>query len=318
MTKELDNYLNKIGVDKKESEQLSGGERADYLKKIYAAHVTTFPYHNFELRDNSLQHPVIRRSLTLFDYRKLLSSQHGGYCYQSAKLLSNMLQELGFTVACCPAKVLNGLPYNAEEIKALPPTHVVLLVYLEDKRYFLDPGLGSRCPRFPIQVTGTGDVIQQQRDRFRLYPNEEGSYILEKWQKDNWITLVQSQLQPIDDKKLQSNLLKLERYPLPIPIRDHKVVASLLTDSGSKSLYWDANTETFVLAVEQDGRFNKTTLADFTKARNKLASEFNITHIGVDALKRFCYPKPLPLPAEPWTVELPLDQNEMTRLSRFL
>ncbi|HAT1757185.1 TPA: arylamine N-acetyltransferase [Legionella pneumophila] len=155
-------------------------EKFEYLTALYFAHVKTFPYHNFELRKIGQQHPLNRQSITLFDYKNLMNLQTGGYCYQNARLLFNMLIELGFSTECCESYTILGHEVNDADIVAKPPTHMILLVTLGTQKFFLDPGMGAYSLRFPIPITDHTAEFKQQYDLFRS-SKQQDFFVIEKY-----------------------------------------------------------------------------------------------------------------------------------------
>lgn len=314
----LEKYLKDIGSEKKDLQTLTHEERCTYLCSIYFGHITHFPYHNFELRKISQQHPVHRQSLNLFDYRNLLSTQTGGYCYQSNRLMYHMLKELGFTVDCCSARVLNGRAVNAPEVLELPATHSILIVSIDDQKSYLDPGLGSNSPRAPILIGSEENEIEQAHGRFKL-SLVGGLYVYEKFKDNAWYRVSQAEMQCIEEDKLAYTLLQLERFPKKLPIRDEVVVAGMITKTGSKTLLWKSESEKFMFSVDNNGEISTQEIATIIEAMVKLLTEFNITHISADELKSYCQNQQIPLkPLRSCSVDFPIDQCEVRKFSTNL
>lgn len=315
MKVKLLDYLDKTGIKPQEIGRLSATQQAEYLKEVYNAHLLTFFYHNFALRKISRQHPVNRHHMTLFDYQDLMRQTQGGYCFQSARLLAAMLTELGFEVSCCEARVLNGAaPAESEHIL---PTHVVLRVVIDDNVYFLEPGLGAKAPRFPILVTDSAKTIHQGYDQYKLFKEQE-YYILEKKIKDQWVTLVKTDLKPLKDKQLAFNLLKLERHALMLPIRDEIVVAGQITPNGCKTFFFDSKIKKYAFSVEEKGELTKQVYETTAEACDKLLSEFAIEGLTKADLALYAKQSTLPRPKRSWTVDFPLDSQELKRMANNL
>lgn len=311
----LANYLDKIGITQLDLDGLDATQRADYLKEVYNAHLLTFFYHNFALRKISRQHPVNRHHITLFDYQDLMDNTAGGYCFQSARLLATMLKELGFEVSYCEARVLNGAS-PADSLQILP-THVVLRVVIDEAIYFLEPGLGAKAPRFPILVTGGDEIIEQGYDRYK-FSQQQGYYVLEKQVRDQWTTLVMTDLKPLNDDKLAFNLLKLERHIQKLPIRDEIVVAGQITENGCKTFFFDIKTKKYAFTVEKEGEFSKTVYDTTAKAYEKLMAEFAVEGVTQADLALYARQSTLPRPKERWTVDFPLDKTEFAKMAKNL
>ncbi|QRN04205.1 N-hydroxyarylamine O-acetyltransferase [Legionella sp. MW5194] len=311
----LANYLDKTGIKQLDLGELDTTQRAEYLKAVYNAHLLTFFYHNFALRKISRQHPVNRHHLTLFDYQNLMEDTAGGYCFQSARLLATMLKELGFDVSYCEARVLNGA--SPADSQQRLPTHVVLRVVIDEAIYFLEPGLGAKAPRFPLLVTGSDEIIEQGYDRYK-FSQQQGYYVLEKQIKDQWTTLVMTDLKPLKDDKLAFNLLKLERHIQTLPIRDEIVVAGQITETGCKTFFFDTKAQKYAFTVEEKGEFTKTVYESTSDAYEKLMSEFVIKGLTKADLALYAKQSTLPRPKERWTVDFPLDKTEFTKMAKNL
>lgn len=295
----------------------SSDEKINFLKALYFAHVQTFPYSNFELRKIAKQHPVQRNSLSFFSYKNLLTAEHGGYCFQTAALLADALTQMGYTVSFCAARVLMGAAVNSSEILKLPPSHLVLKVQIDEKHFLLDPGLGSSAPRFPILITGKDEPITQNGDVFKFY-SVDNTYVLEKKTRQGWLRLAQTDLQAISKEKAAMNLLKLERYPELIGIRDSKVVIGSITEHGRKSLAWDVQSKQLKFSKSEGDENTQKTLASFEEGYQLLADEFGINHVSAETLEAYCTETTLPKPIKPWTVDFPLDQSELKKMEQNL
>ena len=303
-------YLLKLNVPLLSLPTLSVEATINYLKSIYLAHVKTFPYSNFELRKISKQHLVQRQALSFFNYDVLLSSEHGGYCYQSAALMVDALRQIGFTTEYCAARVLLGAAINEPEILAARPTHLMLTVTINDKQFLLDPGLGSSSPRFPILITGIDEPIVQDDDVYKFYKSDSHNvYVLEKKTSQGWLRLTQTDLAPISQQETEMNLLYLERHPQTLAIRDTKVLVGIITDSGRKFLLWDEKSGQLKFSKQDKDEHTQKILTSFTDGYEILKKEFGIVHISPEVLKAHCTVVALPKPIRAWTADFPLDKK---------
>lgn len=313
----LEHYLQKIKISAPSLTDASSDEKINFLKTLYFAHVQTFPYANFALREIARQHLIQRKSLSFFSYKNLLSSEHGGYCFQTAALLFDALSQLGYSVSFCAARVLLGALPNASEVLQLPPTHLVLTVQIEDQTFLLDPGLGSSAPRFPILITEKNESVMQNEDEFKFYPMDK-IYVLEKKTRQGWLRLMQTDLLPISQEKAAMNLLKLERHPAVIGIRDAKTVIGIITEHGRKSLIWDAQSKQLKYSANEGEKYTQRILTDFAEGHQVLVDEFSIDHISTETLESYCMETLLPRPIKPWEIHFPLDQFELKEMEKNL
>ena len=314
---QLKDYLLKIKLAERSLADLTTEEKATYLRDIYFSHVKTFPYSNFDLRHIARQHPIKRTSLSFFSYKTLLSSEHDSYCFQLTALLGDALIQSGYDTSFCEARVLMGASINAPEILAIPPTHLILVVTLDDKKFLLDPGMGSSAPRYPIPITDKNDVIIQNNDEFKFYPTDN-LYVLERKTTQGWLRLMQTDLVPLSESKAQMNLLKLGFHPTPISIRDYKTVVGIITDHGRKSLIWDEQSNQLKFSKQEGKTHQQRVVSSFEEGNQILAEEFNIHHISAQKLEEYCSKTTCPLPIKPWTIDFPIDDNELTEMEQNL
>ncbi len=311
----LVDYFAKIKFDLSVFQALLASDRAEALKQLYCAHLKAFPYSNFEIRQAAHQHPVERASLTFFNHDRLM--REGGYCYQTNALLYSVLVQLEFKPIFCEARVLIGAPVNDPKIFDSPASHVVLVVPIEDQQFFLEPAMGMQAPRYPIPVKDSKVPIIQGKDEFRLY-KQDGVFVLEKKLKDSWFTLMQSTFVETSEEHLQKNLLKLERFPNLISIRDEKTLVAIVTDKGSKALFWDVHSKKLKFMQQEDEVFTQVVLDDWDKAQKLLSSEFNIEGISVEQLKFYCSAVNLPKPKRRWEIDFPIQDKDLELMKENL
>ncbi|HAT8173819.1 TPA: N-hydroxyarylamine O-acetyltransferase, partial [Legionella pneumophila] len=128
----------------------------------------------------------------------------------------------------------------------------------------------------------------------------------------------QTDLLPIDLKTVEMNLLKLERYPDTISIRDNKTVVGSITEHGRKSLVWDAQSNQLKFSKHEVDEVIQKTLTSFEEGVRILVKEFDIDHISAQELKIYCTETNLPQPIKRWTVDFPLDQTELKKMEENL
>lgn len=315
MKKIVDEYFNQIDLVQIPVNSLSREEKLTYLSKIYLKHHLKFAYSNFALRKISLQHPVQRESLALSDYQQLLSSHHG-YCLENAQLLFVILQSMGYEVHRCMARVLNGLRINSKELLSLPATHMILVVIIHGERFYLDPGLGPRSPRCPIKIDNNGEIMKQHYDQFRFYFTE-GIYVLERLQAGSWVQLIQTDLKLIDDKQFALTMLKLERFPNTIGIRDCKTVVGKITLNGSRTLFWDNLFNKITYSEEDNGQYKKEVLTT-DDAVHKLETDFALKGISKTMLQKMCTGNNFSMPNRRWSIGSGLSEKYLEEMSHNL
>ena len=314
---ELSAYLSRIGLSKTSLMALSAVER---LTALYTAHLLTFSYSNVKLRDAAKQHPL-KRNLYFEDYKRVFFEPVGGYCFQLAALLKDVLVKLEYTVEACEARVLMGAEVNAKEKLQLPPTHLVLKVTIDGQSYLLDPGLGDQAPRLPILITGKCESVMQPPDEIRFYYLEqEKLYVLERMTRRGWLRLIQTDLRPLEQDKIEFNLMQLEQHFPTIDIRDEIFVIGRVLPQGRCSLSWFGSSNQLKYTESTTTENKEEILTDYERAVQLVEEKFNI-RTTPEELKRCCTSNRDRRgflffdhkPQKPWTVEFPLD--ERTRLS---
>jgi N-hydroxyarylamine O-acetyltransferase len=307
-------YLEEIGVPSRDIKTLSPEEQLRYLSTIYLTFLKSFPYQNFELRASSYQHPVVRSPLTFFS--QLKEGTNGGHCFQSTAKLFDLLSELGFECTRYSARVNNRLPINDPALFAFPATHVFLLVKIKDQQYLLDPGFSPACPTAPLPIEPNGSLaeVSQGHRRYRFRKHDENTFVLERMIDTEWGTLYQTDLKMIDEKQMKRALSRLEKSLRQLPIRDKKLIAGIVTDTGSKKLYWESGDSEFVYSVEDGSNFTKQAIKDAFEVSCLLNKEFNITTLSTHDITLLMQEQKLPKPKTSWTVDLPIDNAEKKRL----
>ncbi|KTD18687.1 putative N-hydroxyarylamine O-acetyltransferase [Legionella lansingensis] len=318
----LSSYLNKVGLAETNLMDLSPVAR---LNTLYTAHLLTFSYSNVKLRQASWEHPL-KRKLRFEDYKNVFFEPVGGYCFQLAALLKDVLIKLEYTVDVCEARVLMGAEVNAKEILQLPPTHLVLKVTIGEQSYFLDPGLGNQSPRLPILVTGRDESVIQPPDEFRFYYLEqEKLYVLERMTEKGWLRLIQTDLCPLKQAKIEFNLMQLEQHVPTLGIRDEKFVMGRVLPQGRCSLFWLASSKQLKYIEKTTTENKEEILTDYDRAAQLVQDKFNIQTTSKE-LEKCCTSNKNKRgflffdhkPRHRWTVEFPLNERTISSMQSNL
>ncbi len=128
-------YLSRIGF--------SGVIRNDVetLGRLMRAHMQSVPFENLEVFFEKREPDLSTAAL----FEKIVTNRRGGYCFELNGLFSRLLSSLGFSVSLFFARVVKG-----EHLS--PPSHEVLCIEAEGKRYFCDVGFGGPVPSSPIEL----------------------------------------------------------------------------------------------------------------------------------------------------------------------
>ncbi|GAB3931085.1 arylamine N-acetyltransferase family protein [Larkinella terrae] len=169
---DLDAYFQRIGY---------AGERTptlETLRTIQRLHVATIPFENL---NPLLGIPVLLDSDAL--QRKMIHGGRGGYCFEQNRLMSFVLQALGFRVRGLAARVL----WNVPEGETKPITHQVLRVEVGEESYLVDVGFGGLSPTGPLLLE-LNTVQTTPHEPFRLIePDDE--LVLQAYVKEGWKSL---------------------------------------------------------------------------------------------------------------------------------
>ncbi len=256
----------------------------------------------------------------------MFSDPIGGYCFQLAALLKDVLIKLGYTVDACEARVLMGAEVNAKEVRQLPPTHLALKVKIDCTTYLLDPGLGNEAPRLPILITGGDESVFQPPDEVRFYYlDQENVYVLERMTQRGWLRLIQTDLRPLSQAQIEFNLMRLEQHLLSIGIRDERFLIGRVLPHGRSALYWLSATNQLKFIEKTTAGNQEETLTDYDRAVHIAKDKFDI-QITAEELKKYCTPnrsgKYFVLfdqkPKRPWTVDFPLDKRTILSMQSNL
>lgn len=120
---DVDAYLRRIG-------QPRVAPSAAALRSLTEAHVRAIPFENVDVilgRHRGLALDVVTD--------KLVRRQRGGYCYEHALLFAAVLEELGYPVRRCVARV--------QPDRSGPRTHMMLIVRVAGVDHLVDVGFGA-------------------------------------------------------------------------------------------------------------------------------------------------------------------------------
>lgn len=205
------------------------------LTQVYTSHLYNIPYNNCALYIAGKQATQNRISNKITEddlFERLIRQKRGGYCYETSELLYHALKYIGFTVARISAYVL--LCPAIDEIEQIqkrkePSTHNLLIVYIDDTIWLLDPGFATGSLHCPLQVIIGENIIEvsQKNLCFRLTKLPKENYFSGEYRLDfrrcyqtEWLSLYQFEFVCIDYTTTEELNHKLYHYPQHIPIRD--------------------------------------------------------------------------------------------------
>lgn len=141
---DLSAYLARIGVAGAPSPDLTT------LRALHRGHTTSIPFENLDVmlgRDIPLDVESLQR--------KMVGSSRGGYCFEHATLFAAVLARIGFRFTALSGRVTLGGDWSSR-----PPTHALIVVDLDGRRFLCDVGFG-RGPLEPIELIDGAEVDQE-------------------------------------------------------------------------------------------------------------------------------------------------------------
>lgn len=163
-------FFKRIGLDEYTEVEYT----YEFLKKIQYSAVTSIPYENIDI--------IAGRPLSLKPediYKKIVTNQRGGYCFELNALISHIYKELGFKVNDYLARYLRG------ETEIPMRRHRIMTVTLDDGEYLCDIGVGQKAPRYPLKVE-EGLIQNQFGEMYKMEKTSDLGWVVYDWHKENW------------------------------------------------------------------------------------------------------------------------------------
>lgn len=178
-------FLKRIGLP----EDLKTKPSLELLKLIQYHAVTHIPYENIDII-NGVPLNLDAEYLT----NKIVTRGRGGYCFELNALLSHILKEMGFEVTDYLARFLR-------EVDGIPVRHHrVVAVKIDGKTYISDIGIGSKAPRYPLELTE--GILQTQFDEIYEFSKDEAlGWVLwehHKGEKRKYISFTEDKQMEVD------------------------------------------------------------------------------------------------------------------------
>jgi N-hydroxyarylamine O-acetyltransferase len=179
---DLDAWLGRIGYS---------GSRAPTLvtlRALIAAHTAAIP---FECLDVFLGRVPKLDCASL--QQKMIASARGGYCYEQNVLFRAGLRALGYRTTNLMARVIRGLPPDAER----PAAHMVLRVDLAEGGFLVDVGFGNETPTAPLAMVPNQEQ-ETPHETMRLLPMGD-DMALQAMLGGAWQSIYRLSLRPVFD-----------------------------------------------------------------------------------------------------------------------
>lgn len=142
----------------------------EYLRELQKQHIETIPHENVN---------GIYNIHTSFDIpyllKKFILEKRGGMCFELNYAFGWLLHELGFKVELILANVV---AYDYAQENNPYPTHPILVVYLEEKKYLADVGW-SNSYRNPLSLAGK--EYSDQTGKYRVSSTQDDRLVMQKY-----------------------------------------------------------------------------------------------------------------------------------------
>lgn len=185
---ELDSYLTRI------RHEGSLDVSVPTLFSLVKHHVQAISFENIDIllgRDISLQ--------TADVFNKLVTHQHGGYCFEQNILFYTALSLLGFDVSMHGGRVRIG-EHDRQQIPAR--THLFLKIHLDHQDWLVDVGFGSYSLTSALLLKA--DQVQTTPHGLRRLQKVQGRWFHQGKIGDDWVDLYEFDLNPMfeSDQKI--------------------------------------------------------------------------------------------------------------------
>lgn len=161
----------------KEQDYFMADNDLQRIKLVQQLLAERFPFENLDVM-LKVEDPITPE----FIEKKMLYQGRGGLCYEMNALQHLILRELGFDVFLASGTVSSGEGWATDR------THVLNLLWREDKLYGIDSGFGSNLPLQPIELDGSFATSSAGSFRLRSFETEKGSIVFQSKGEKGWET----------------------------------------------------------------------------------------------------------------------------------
>ncbi len=193
-------------------------------------------------------------------YRRIVVDRRGGYCFEQNGLMQAVLEELGFPVTLCLARVI----HNQDTHPGL--THRITLVEIDGMQYVADVGFGSTGPRLPVGMTG--EEVHEDFRVFRIAEGRAGEYHMQILKDGAYFSLYRFELHRYGQSDCELGHFYSHKHPRANFV-NHLVVSRILADE-VRSL---RNHELWLIRASGEERL---AIMDSTQLRTELHCRFGI------------------------------------------
>lgn len=156
----LQDYFDRIGYHDQPAANITT------LQALMRCQLFSVPFENLDVQAGKVVSMVPEDIVDKIVYRR-----RGGYCYEVNALFAMALQALGFKYQLLAARPMF---YPVRR----PKTHMVLVVYIDQRAWLCDLGFGSYGIRAPMALDVLDSEVMQENDCFKLIVTSPGQFLL--------------------------------------------------------------------------------------------------------------------------------------------
>jgi N-hydroxyarylamine O-acetyltransferase len=252
-------YLDALGVKR-------AAPDLPLLQDLVRGHVARFAFSSVGPRLGDAL-PLDLESL----YDRIVVRSRGGYCFEQNALFHAVLEELGFEVRLCLARVI----YN-QDIHP-PLTHRITLVKLDGQEHIGDVGFGPLGPPLPVSITERPPL--RDEGSFRVHERRPGEFHLQAFKDGGDYSLYRFALGDYGPADCELGHFYSHRHPHAVFVNN--LVASRILSDEVRSLrnrdYW---------VIRPDGA-SRTTLASAGQLHRLLELDFGIRVTEAESIRLY-------------------------------
>ena len=256
---DVSKYLARIGLD--EPGTVAGVGR---LKLLQRQHLLNVPFENLDIH---WRRPIILDPRNF--YRKIVSENRGGFCYELNGLFNELLRELGFETRLLSARVSSGNGEFSPEYD-----HLAIMVIFGELHYLADVGFGE----FAAEPLLFAPDLEQQDDNgtFVIRSRADEYYEVLKKDNDDWKSEYMFRPYGHDLSEFESRCRWHQKSP-ESHFRKGKI-CSLMTLEGRKTL----SDERYIVTRRKER--SETPVKSEEEFNSILAREFGILPISASVV----------------------------------
>ena len=268
----VDDYLRRLKCENNREVSLEN------LKRLQKRHFEEFCFENLDMHmGKRIEYAPIEVT-----YDRLMNQSRGGYCLQLNTIFGWLLKQLGYNLFLTPCYIILA---NTGQY-ATKPIHVILVVSIDDRLYYVDVGT-SRDLNEPIEICD-GKIQTSLHGSFKFTQMEDDFFMLEKRLngKDNWTVSLKFKLEP---KELEY-FKEMNEY---VQTKEHASIyfRTIVVRHFENSLRYLIGYKYTELQFNKDGDIRTTSELNLEQVKVALKEKFNLniddSFVPVDKLDAY-------------------------------